>query len=168
MVEVMRLVPFDMKIEMSPHLSKYGFEDLHDAPHLHRWRAGWSPGNNRNEVSGIYLQAYRVTKSTPCGAWIDVDSWRSGGDWQGSDWHKKRWVSNDGRQSWAKPTQEEAIKSIAIRLTRWSQNLARDMDRIISAADALAKLRTDLASYAKTAAQNIRYAANMPLSNEAK
>lgn len=144
-----------MPVEINPTITQYSFEDLGDAPHLHRWRAFWGLGDFRDEVSGIELKAYRVTRLTPTGAWIDTDNFRTGGVWETDDWHKKRWVSNDGGQAWAKPTRDAAIHSIAVRLTRWTNNLAREIDRARSAADALEKLRPDLESYALTARSNL-------------
>lgn len=151
----MALSFFDMRVEIAPTISQYLFEDLGDAPHLHRWRAFWGLGDFRGEVSGIELKAYRVLRLTPTGAWIDTDNFRTGRVWETDDWHRKRWVSNDGRQAWAKPTRDEAILSLAVRLTRWTDRLSGEVGRARSAAEALGKLRPDLESYALTARSNL-------------
>ena len=57
---------------------------------------------------------------------------------------KKRLLHNGSGSAWAKPTQEEAIHSLAIRLTRWANHVARDVQKARSAADVLEKLRPNL------------------------
>ena len=146
---------FGTPVEISPLITQYPFDDLGDDQNLHRWRAFWGFRDMRGEFSGIELRAYPVTRLTPTGAWIDTDNYRTGGAWEADEWHKKRWVSNDGGQAWAKPTRDAAIHSIAVRLTRWTNNLAREIDRARSAANALEKLRPDLATYAQTARANL-------------
>ena len=155
-----------LSVRMEPAITKWGFDDLGDAPNLHRWRAWWAGGDAISEVSGIELRAYPVARLTPSGAWIDVDGyrqatkqpWEDGApdkQWVPASWHKLRWVSNGSGQAWVKPTQDEAIKSLAIRLCRWSNRVAGDVNRVRSAAKALETLRPDFAAYADTARKNI-------------
>lgn len=151
-----------LSIQMKPAITKWGFDDLGDAPNLHRWRAWWAGGDGIGEVAGIELRAYPVIKPTPCGVWIDEWAYR---EWVYGEndpyqiWTdrvpKKRFVHNDSGQAWAKPTQDEAIKSLAIRLSRWSNRVAGDVNRVRSAAKALETLRPDFAAYADTARKNI-------------
>jgi len=135
-----------LNMEYQPSITKWSFEDIEDAPHLHRWRASWFE-------SGIAMDAFPVIRATPTGVWIARHAYRewSGGErvWAGID--KKRWIANDSGSSYAKKTQEDAIKSIAIRLTRWSVRILSERERAEMACDALEKLRPDLALYAQTA-----------------
>lgn len=131
--------------------------DLGDDPNSHRWRAQWDRHYD-GTVTGIWLRAYPVVKLTPQGAHIDPDAWR---EWQtgGRAWHltgRTRWVSNTGSQAWAKRTQEEALRSIAIRLDRWSRRLYGDMQRIADAAGVLAVLRPDDAWLGREALNHLR------------
>jgi hypothetical protein len=147
-----------MTAEMQPAITKWSFEDLGDDAASHRWRAWWASGDIYGEVGGIELRAYPVIKHTPCGVWIDELAWRH---WEGQKqvWrmssHGKRFVNNGSGQGWVKPTQEEAIKSLAIRLCRWSNRIASDVRRAKSAATALEKLRPDLADFAETSRKNL-------------
>lgn len=70
-------------------------------------------------------------------------------------WMKKRLLYNATGAAWAKPTQEEAIRSLAIRLCRWTARLHHDMKRAESAITALEKLRPDLPAFTDTARQNL-------------
>jgi hypothetical protein len=140
--------------QMEPSITKWGFEDLDDAPSMHRWRAFWEKG------AGISLTPYPVVKVTPCGVKIDTMAFRKRGAdgkyWRLSDnpyFH--RMLMEKSGQAWAKPTQEEAIKSLAIRLTRWTSRLVGDFERASERAEFLAKLRPDLATYADTARKNL-------------
>jgi hypothetical protein len=141
-------------LEMTPAITKWSYEDLGDDPTLHRWRAFWSPCDIDGKTGGIELRAYPVIKPTRCGVWVDEMAWRDGKGWNTSS-TGKRFVHNDSGQAWAKPTQEDAIKSIAIRLTRWSNRIAGDVRRAKTAADVLEKLRPDLADFAETARKNL-------------
>ena len=115
-------------------------EDLGDAPGQHRWRAQWYDTYDHDygghSVIGILLVAYPVVKLTPCGAWIDKHPYRqrtaSGIKWEYSE--ARRWVSNDGGAAFAKPTQEQALHSIAYRLMRWHSKTIRDVKRLREAA----------------------------------
>lgn len=140
----------DWGISVVPEISQYSFANLPEAPSLHRWRAYWSE-------YGIELRAYPVTRLTPCGVWIDTDAYRNRTDdgWEFDDWHTLRWVANDSNRAWAKPTREDAIKSLAVRLTRWSQKLVNESERILRAVNALRTIRPELATYADTAERTI-------------
>ena len=142
-----------MSVQMEPAITKWSFEDLEDDPDLHRWRAWWVTDGN-SFVSGIELRAYPVIKKNYASVWIDEwasrqatkQPWEDGAP--GMEWiayedksMKKRLLHNDSRSAWAKPTQEEAIHSLAVRLTRWANHLARDVEKARSAANALEKLR---------------------------
>ena len=145
---------------LNPSITKYGFEDLGDNHETHRWRAQWTLDNERGKI-GIVLFAYPVIKLTPRGAWISTNACRQATrqPWEeGSpamEWTfynaKKRLVMNGSGSAWAKPTQSEAIKSLAIRLERWSANVAREADRIYDAILALNTLRPDLSKSADIA-----------------
>lgn len=143
-------------VELAPKIYKgYNMEDLDDAPGLHRWRAQWS--NSEESVDGIQLVAYPVVSVTPKGAWIDTHAWRDQHR-DGPGWHLsgvKRWVSNDGAQAWAKPTQEQALVSIAVRLHRWSQRLYHETRRLRAAAEVLKVLRPQDQSFAHRAIETL-------------
>jgi hypothetical protein len=162
MIDFLR--PFS--VEISPTIY-FGPEDLGDHPHLHRWRARWSFAHT-GECDGIYLSAHPVLKATPCGVWINEDGymeatkqpWEEGApakEWVpfNPQWMKKRFVQDKSGQGWAKPTREEALHSLAIRLTRWTQNIARENDKAASAAQVLNKLRPMDAVFAETAIKNL-------------
>lgn len=71
-------------------------------------------------------------------------------------WMRKRFVNDGSGQAWAKPTQEEALQSLAIRLCRWAQNAHWNMKRVQAAADVLEKLRPDWPSYPEAARSHLR------------
>lgn len=144
----------DCMIEVQPTLSKWGNEKLGDDPALHRWRATWDTGDLNEEVGGIWLRAYPVTRLTEAGAWIDPEAFLEGDHWNMSGF-AKRWISNAGASAWAKPTQEEAIRSLAVRLSRWAQKTSHDIARIRSAARGLETLRPDLARFAGEARKHL-------------
>ena len=142
----------DLTVEAVPNITKvYNQQDLDDAPELYRWRAQWFTDDGI--VTGIELAAHPVVSVTPHGAWIDQHAYRQmqrdGLAWNLSG--EKRWVSNDGGQAWAKPTQEAALHSIAVRLQRWAQNVYRDAKRVHSAARVLKTLRPDDEIFARRA-----------------
>lgn len=153
------LFKFDgLTVEMEPAITKWSFEDLGDEPDLHRWRAWWAPSDMPGIVGGIELHAYPVIKTNPESVWINADAYRQGShrhklEWEPFDpkWMKKRLLHNGSGSAWAKPTQEEAIHSLAVRLTRWANILNRDLIRAISAANALEKLRPNEAWAARHA-----------------
>lgn len=145
-----------LSLQMTPAITKWPFENLEDDPSIHRWRAFWSPCDIDGQTGGIELRAYPVIKATRCGVWVDELAWRDGCKWNTSN-IGKRFVHNDSGRAWAKPTQNDAIKSIAIRLTRWSSRIADDVRRAKTAADVLEKLRPDLADFAKTARKNMTW-----------
>lgn len=134
-----------------------------DDPDAHRWRATWSWGWDDGSLPDIALTRYPVVRKTPKGAWIDPyalreatkQPWEEGAPdcaWVTHDDHL-RWVSDGGGAAWAKRTQEEAIQSIAIRLTRWSGNVRDEWERASAASKALKILRPDLSRRAEDAAR---------------
>ena len=143
------LVPFSLELTKVPTIHCYGYDDLGDDPLSHRWRATWE-----QDGSGIWLQAFPVIRNTPTGVWIAKYAYRRSGVWDYEEVYK-RWISNKSGASYAKPTKDEAIKSLAIRLTRWTCRIKAEYDRAMSAAEALASLRPELASYADTAKKNL-------------
>ena len=158
-----------MTFEMEPSITKWGVEDLEDSPENHRWRATWAPGNGDDPICGIVLTAYPVIKRTRCGVWINCDGsrqstkqpWEEGApalEWVpfNERWMKKRFVNDGSGQAWAKPTQEDALLSLAIRLCRWAQNAHWNMRRVQAAADVLEKLRPDWPSYPEAARSHLR------------
>lgn len=155
-----------LSVENVPAITKWGFEDLGDDPEKHRWRAWWA--SDGNETCGIELRAYPVIQKNPASVWINEDGcrqatkqpWEEGApamEWVPFDarWMKKRLLYNAAGAAWAKPTQDEAIRSLAIRLCRWTACLHYDMKRAESAITALEKLRPDLPAYADTARRNL-------------
>lgn len=102
---------------------------LGDNPMSHRWRATWDHGDGEWYSTSICLTPHKVVRVTRCGVWIEL---LPGG--------KTRWVFNDRRQAWAKPTRAEALESIAIRLSHWSHRLRNDVDRVMEAAYALKEI----------------------------
>ena len=138
-----------LTVQMEPAITKWSFEDLGDEPDKHRWRAWWVTDGN-GVVTGIELRAYPVIKTNPESVWINVDGYREhtreGKQWKAFEprWMRKRLLYNGSGSAWAKPTQEEAIHSLAIRLTRWANHVARDVQKARSAADVLEKLRPNM------------------------
>lgn len=138
-----------MTVQTKPSITKWSFEDLGDEPDKHRWRAWWVTDGN-GVVTGIELRAYPIIKTNPESVWINVDGYREhtreGKQWKAFEppWMKKRLLHNGSGSAWAKPTQEEAIHSLAIRLTRWANHVARDVQKARSAADVLEKLRPNM------------------------
>lgn len=158
--------PFDlvMKTEIAPAIHQWSFEDLGDDPASHRWRAQWSYTWD-GECDGIMLTAHQVLKATRCGVWITQYSsrkprWVDGAtvlDWEPFEpWMKRRFVNNGSMQAWAKPTREEAMHSLGIRLTRWTTNIRKEVEKARAAAHALLKLRPDDAFLANTALDNLK------------
>ncbi|MBZ9888074.1 hypothetical protein LB559_08995 [Mesorhizobium sp. BR1-1-3] len=144
--------PNDLKIR------KYPSDDFGDSPDEHRWRAWWDNDGVDGTVRGIVLRCYPVTKVTPCGAWVDPDSWTQGGR-NGIEWNKShdfaRWVSNDGGAAWAKRTQKEALDSIAVRHARWSQRIISDARYFIEATRALKMLLPERTNQADSAIRSL-------------
>lgn len=153
----------NVSLKKEPQISKWGYEDLEDDPATHRWRASWDTGYDR-DVVGIHLCAYPVLKRTRCGVWLNTNSYREAtkqpweegapaADWAPFDerWMKKKFVHDGSSAAWAKPTQEEAIKSLAIRLSRWANHIVLDVEKARSAARVLQQLRPEWPSYAEHA-----------------
>ena len=160
------MLNFDLSIS-EPKISKWGFEDLEDAPDKHRWRAWWSTCNG--VVTGIELRAYPVIKSNPASVWIDewADRQATKQPWEegapGLEWVayddkpvKKRLIYTGSSSAWAKPTQKEAIHSLSVRLTRWAAHLSREVKQAQSAAEVLTKLSPTNGQQAKTALEILK------------
>jgi hypothetical protein len=146
----MSLVDFNFTPSKTPAIVfDYGCENLGDNPHLHRWRAWWDCGMNE-EITNIRLSAYPVIKLTAQGAWIDPVPSMSNAPGRLSG--LKRIVFNGCRASWAKETQDNAIRSLAVRMSIWSNHIATNRRKAIEAASVLEILRPDLPSYV----QNVR------------
>ena len=137
-----------MTVEMEPAVTKWSFEDLGDEPGKHRWRAWWV-SDIEGTTTGIELRAYPVIKVNDQSVWINESGYREytrdGDQWPAFDpkWMKKRLLHNGSGQAWAKPTQEQAIHSIAVRLHRWSSRLSYDVSKARSAAKVLERLRPE-------------------------
>ncbi len=150
-------------VAITPVISKGEYKSLGDDAASHRWRAGLDRVDGN--PSGIRLVAHPVIKTTRCGAWVSNYSDFRMVRWVGpeaefkfapwEDWMGKRLVLNGSRSAWAKPTQEEAIYSLAVRLTRWAQNVQRDVDRVRSAAAGLSVLRPDLLRFADWSLESV-------------
>lgn len=156
-----------LNVEMQPTITKWGFDDLGDDPAKHRWRATWAL-SGVDDVGGIRLNAYPVVKTNPASVWIDElayrqatkQPWEEGApayEWMayGGKPVRTRLLHNGSGQAWAKPTQEEAIRSLAIRLCRWTANLRRDVGYAERAIKALEALRPEWPAYAEHAKQNL-------------
>ncbi len=137
------MLRFDgLDCNLAPAITKHGYADLEDDPTNHRWRAWWS-GTIDGRVTGIELRAYPVIKTNPQSVWISEDAQRCAGVWENHDpnWMRKRLCHDGASAAWAKPTQEEAIHSLAVRLTRWSNRLRSDVQKAVSAAETLKLLK---------------------------
>lgn len=160
-----------LTLESEPAISKWGYEDLGDEPDQHRWRAWWASGYDDTlyGIHGIELRAYPVISKTLCGVWINENGyreatkqpWEEGApakEWGSFNqtWMKKRFVHDNSNQAWAKPTQEEAIKSLAVRLCRWAGHVARDTEKVRTAAEVIGKLRPELDYLAEGAIKNLK------------
>jgi hypothetical protein len=145
----MSLVPFT-RIPAADDGVWYTPNELGDVPDSHRWRAQWFRGVYDGDPVGIIVQAHPVLRLTPKGAWIypygDVGNVFFANDRQQR--LVRRWVSNDGSSAWAKPTREEALHSLAVRLERWATHVRDDLDKILESADAIERLVPELALYA--------------------
>jgi len=128
------------------------FEDV-DAPDLIRWRAFWDKESSSNRYAGIFLQCFPVVRKTHCGAWIDPEAYRCMTRQPLEvGVHSKEWVLSDARHhklvydgsgaAWAKPTRAAALRSLGIRLMRWSAAVRRDVDRVNDACEVAEVLLT--------------------------
>lgn len=149
----------------TPKLIKWGYEDLEDSPDQHRWRAWWESYNGA--VVGIRLEAYPVIRKTECGAWITEFAYREvtkqpweegapGYQWRWDENCKSRFVYDDSSAAWAKPSQEEAVHSLAVRLTRWTGHLSRETARARSAIETLRNLYSKHQQYADKALEILK------------
>lgn len=136
-------------------IRKYGYDDLGDAPDLHRWRATWENGGE-GYPDCIVLQAHPVIKLTPMGAWVAEHAYREATKqpWEdgapGYVWNtlgtEGRFVLNGSGMSWAKLTQEEAIASLAYRMECWARRMVNDYRRVVAAVDTMERIRPDFAT----------------------
>ena len=142
----------------TPCITKDYSSDLGDNPADHRWRAWWLYDNGRGPAS-IVLAAYPVVKNTPCGVRVDEfayrEATRDGVVWRLSG-SEGRLLLAGANAAWAKPTQEEAMHSLAIRLGRWAGHLSTQRDRMISAAEGLRLLRPAMSARAEYALNQAR------------
>ena len=156
-----------MSVKMEPAITKWSYEDLGDEPEKHRWRAWWALSDMDNTTGGIELRAYPVIKVNPASVWIDEwatrqvtkqpwDEGAPGMEWVSCGHVKRRLLHNGAGAAWAKPTQDEAIRSLAIRLCRWTSHISNDLRRAKSAIDALEVLRPDLLAYIDRARHNLK------------
>lgn len=129
-------------------ITKYGYEHFGDDPVSHRWRAWWSSGTDDwRDGLGIELRCYPVVKTTSAGAWIANHAYWNGANWQNIS--AARLVMNGSGSAWAKPTQDAAVRSLAVRLSRWFEIQRTSVHRLKAAAITLQKLRPDLPAYSK-------------------
>jgi hypothetical protein len=128
-------------------ITKYGYEAFGDNPDAHRWRAWWgSPvSDNWMDGRGIHLACYPVVKKTRAGAWVAHHAYWNGSGWKNTTAAKL--VMDGSGSAWAKPTQEHAIRSIAIRLERWATRERQAIYLLKSSIVTLRKLRPDMTSY---------------------
>ena len=142
-----------IQVQELPALMLFPYEELSDDPLTHYWRAEWYyPFNDDSPVS-IQLIAYGVYKTTMKGAWIDPTSWLNIGrynddgsvvrKWNFGDKYNHKFVITGSRRSKFKPTKDEAIKSLAIRLNRRAGRAVREMRRLTSCAFAYETLFPD-------------------------
>ncbi len=117
-------------------------DDMPDDPVSLRWRAWWDRSYDRT-VRGIEAKCYPVVRTTPKGAWIDPHAYRNGDEWSQPYKELLRWVSNDGGQAWAKPTQADALNSLVERYRRWASRIGGDIDYFVQASEALKVLMPD-------------------------
>jgi hypothetical protein len=119
------------------------FEEVDDPDRI-RWRATWKRDYSTGLPVGIELTPYPVARKTPCGAWLDplafreLKEWTEAGarrEWLLSDKRLWKFVHDRSRSAWAKPTRDEALKSLCYRLIRWSQAVRRDVERVNAACD---------------------------------
>ena len=121
----------------------HDFEGVDDPAKI-RWRAYWADDNDALPA-GIELRCYPVVRKTPCGAWIDPYAYRyptailedgSHMAWNTTDDARLlRFVYDRSNAAWAKPTRDGALRSLGIRLCRWSQKLEREVARMNAACD---------------------------------
>jgi len=127
-------------------ITKYGYEGFGDAPASHRWRAWWSAGTGDwRDGLGIELRCYPVVKPTGAGDWVAHHAYWNGANWKNITAAKL--VMNGSGSAWAKPTQEFAVRSLAVRLSRWFEIQRNSVHRLKAAAVTLQKLRPDLPAY---------------------
>jgi hypothetical protein len=121
------------------------FEGVDDPDRI-RWRATWHRDYGTGLPVGIELTPYPVARKTPCGAWVDPHAYRQatkqpwedgapGYEWLLSDKGLWKFVHDGSGSAWAKPTRAAALRSLGIRLCRWSSAVRRDVERVNAACD---------------------------------
>jgi len=121
------------------------FEGVDDPDRI-RWRATWHLSYSTGLPAGIELTPYPVARKTPCGAWVDTYAYRQatkqpwedgapGNEWNLSDKGLWKFVHDRSGSAWAKPTRAEALRSLGVRLMRWSVKTRRDVERVNAACD---------------------------------
>jgi hypothetical protein len=135
------------------------FEGVDDPDRI-RWRATWHRHWDTGLPVGIELTPYPVARKTPCGAWVDPlayrqatkQPWEDGApanEWLLSDKRLWKFVYDRSGSAWAKPTRAEALRSLGVRLVRWSAKVRRDVERVNAACD-VAEALLSRASWADT------------------
>ena len=144
-----------LTMEILPSITKWSYEDLGDDPEKHRWRAWWALSDIGSQTGGIELRAHPVIKVNPASVWIDQWAEYRHGKWHDCGHVKRRLLHNDANSAWAKPTQDDAIRSLAVRLCRWTGHLTRELQRAESAIKVMETLRPDLPAYTERARFNL-------------
>jgi hypothetical protein len=123
------------------------FEGVDDPDRI-RWRATWHRSHDTGLPVGIELTPYPVARKTPCGAWVDPHAYYARTyrdaqhEWKLSDKRLWKFVHDRSGSAWAKPTRAEALRSLGIRLCRWSSAVRRDVERVNAACDVAEALLT--------------------------
>lgn len=158
----------DNMLVIEPSIYDYEGAELGDNPETHRWRAGWCFDWD-GQCAGIELTPYPVIKLTRCGAWINEHGtrqatkqpWEEGAPAKAwvpfnPELMTKRFINNNSSAGWAKPTREEALNSLSIRLCRWTDHIRRDAERAKKAIMALQKLRPQDELSVKVSLNNLK------------
>lgn len=142
------LKPFDADLN-KPQIW-YNEPDLAetDDPDNIRWRAFWDRDYSTGLPNGIQMYAYPVVRKTPEAAWINTNPLRQLKRWDedkrvyewSNDYQTLKLVYDRSGSAWAKPTRAEALRSLGVRLTRWSVKVERDVKRVNAACDVAAAL----------------------------
>lgn len=121
--------------------------EIDDPEHI-RWRAMWDSNCSTGLPNGVQMYAYPVIRKTPKAAFINTNPLRQLKRWDGdkkiyewnNDYKVLRLVYDRSGSAWAKPTRAGALRSLGIRLTRWSAKTRRDVERVNAACDVAAAL----------------------------
>lgn len=142
------LKPFD-RLPSGPQIW-YNEPDLADTddPERIRWRAMWDRDYSTGLPSGIRMYAYPVVRKTREAAWINTNPLRPLKRWDedkrvyewNNDYQTLELVYDRSGSAWAKPSRAGALRSLGVRLTRWSVKVERDVKRVNAACDVAAAL----------------------------